>query len=725
MRFLSLRRAAAAVVAGGLVLAAACAPAQAAFTILDADTSIPAPGAVRLGRLMTAGSGSTCGNTKPTPSVINPAASYITRSQVFNNTNNAAVCFTFTLTPECSSSAALYSVIYDGKLNDSVTADSGYLGDSGAPSSSPPMTATVQLAAGESIDWVFGTTTGASCDKAHELVTASVPYALNRPDVTGTPAPGNVLTASRGVWTTGSSPVYLYRWLRCDATGAGCTLIPGASSFDYKVTPADAGHTLEFEVTSESGGQAGTSDSNPTKVVPLELPRPTEHRTVSQGRPFVPATDLVPNSSTDELVVPIALPFNVMFNGSVHDTALVSTNGNIQFPDDPGDKSSAYVNQCLPATSIGSFFAPFWDDLNLGVSPGDGIYTATTGTAPHREVVIEWRGVMGTPAVPIDIEAILHEDSPTLSAVYLTPGDGGASATIGYQDNPGVEYATQLACNTAGAVQAGTEVDFTASQPTIAGTAHAGQALTGTDAEWVGVQPITTHLQWQLCDALGSGCADVAGATSDSFTLDDDAVGHTVRLVATASNGEGSGVATSQPTGVVAGDPGTGGGGGGGGSGAGGSGGTGGTGGGGGAGGGGGTGGGSGGTGPTRPRAPAPVLSKVSLSARSLRVRKSVMVRFTSSQAGRATVVVQRKTTGRRAGKNCVAATHANRGKKACTRYAAVRTLKPTVKARRAMAVSIKGRGLAPGSYHVVVTVTSSASKLTSRPTTLALTVRR
>jgi hypothetical protein len=701
VRHLSPRSAVFAAIAATLALVALCSSAQAAFTVFDANQLVQAsPSRVQTGRLTTSGAGSTCASTKATPGLTGATPTFNVNVHTVSSRNNSPVCLTFTVAPACTQAIPLYSVIYSSLYTRGFPTI-GYLGDGGAPSASAQMTASVTVPADGTLQWAVGPTTASTlCSAFHATITSPVPFATEAPELSGALAVGALLHGASGRWFAGASTASSEQWLRCDEDGASCLPIAGATASDYTPAGDDVGHTLRLRESVTSAGQSAASESDNTEVVPGQPPRAALSHTVSQGQPFVPGVDLVAGSSVDDDVLTVRTPFDVTVDGTAYQSVFVSTNGNVQFADDDKDVSDAYENDCLPSSEISSFFAPLWEDLDLSATPsepGNGIYTTTTGTAPHRAFVIEWRGVREGTTTPIDAEAVFHEDSQTRTAVYAEPGDGGGSATIGYQERIGPEYVSQLSCDTAGSVQAGTKLDVSSSQPTIAGTPQAGQPLTGSDAQWVGGEPITTHFQWQLCDAQGDGCADAPGAIGASFTPGDDAVGHTARLSSRATNTGGTGSAVSQPSGVIAAAA---------------------------PGGGGGGGAGGGGRGASTPRRHAPVLSKVSLSARSLRAKTSLKLRFTSSQAGRATVVVQHKTPGRRAGKKCVAATHANRTKKACTRYAAVRTLKPTVKARRAMAVLIKSRGLAPGTYHVVVTVTSSATKLRSRPKTLTTTVK-
>jgi hypothetical protein len=86
--------------------------------------------------------------------------------------------------------------------------------------------------------------------------------------------------------------------------------------------------------------------------------------------------------------------------------------------------------------------------------------------------------------------------------------------------------------------------------PVIAGIAENGQTLTETPGSWTN-SPSTTSTQWQLCNASGTGCAPITGATGTKYTLTSGDVGSTIRVRETAQNADGAGTEESAPTGVV------------------------------------------------------------------------------------------------------------------------------------------------------------------------------
>ena len=88
------------------------------------------------------------------------------------------------------------------------------------------------------------------------------------------------------------------------------------------------------------------------------------------------------------------------------------------------------------------------------------------------------------------------------------------------------------------------------SPPTISGTAREGNTLTARNGTWAN-SPTSFVYQWQRCGADGTGCADITGATNQTYTLASADADHTVRVQVTAKNADGQSTASSAPTAVV------------------------------------------------------------------------------------------------------------------------------------------------------------------------------
>jgi hypothetical protein len=96
----------------------------------------------------------------------------------------------------------------------------------------------------------------------------------------------------------------------------------------------------------------------------------------------------------------------------------------------------------------------------------------------------------------------------------------------------------------------GQAVPSNTSLPSISGSAKDGSLLTASRGGWMN-SPTSYAFAWERCDTAGASCAAISGATSKQYTLTTADVNHRLRVDVTASNGSGSGTATSRPTNTV------------------------------------------------------------------------------------------------------------------------------------------------------------------------------
>ena len=96
---------------------------------------------------------------------------------------------------------------------------------------------------------------------------AGVPAQNTPPTVAGAAKAGSLLAGVPGTWNGGKPVAFTYQWQRCDAAGAGCAPIPGATLESYRPAASDVGHALVLGVTAASPAGAATADSPPTVAV--------------------------------------------------------------------------------------------------------------------------------------------------------------------------------------------------------------------------------------------------------------------------------------------------------------------------------------------------------------------------------------------------------------------------------------------------------------------------
>jgi hypothetical protein len=119
---------------------------------------------------------------------------------------------------------------------------------------------------------------------------ATAPSNTSPPTVSGTAQLGQRLHADPGTWS-GTAPIrFAYAWQRCNARGANCSFISGASSQDYTLVAADVGNTVRIFVRATNRAGSATAVSSLTAVVTApKAPENTVPPTIS-GAPQLAQT---------------------------------------------------------------------------------------------------------------------------------------------------------------------------------------------------------------------------------------------------------------------------------------------------------------------------------------------------------------------------------------------------------------------------------------------------
>jgi alpha-tubulin suppressor-like RCC1 family protein len=117
-----------------------------------------------------------------------------------------------------------------------------------------------------------GTSAPASSSATAE-VRPREPQTVSPPTIaspTDPPKQGQTLTESHAPWMPHPTS-FAYEWKRCDAAGANCSAIAGATAQTYELRNEpgmeDVGHTIRVEETVFNASGYGTAESEPTKVV--------------------------------------------------------------------------------------------------------------------------------------------------------------------------------------------------------------------------------------------------------------------------------------------------------------------------------------------------------------------------------------------------------------------------------------------------------------------------
>jgi hypothetical protein len=117
---------------------------------------------------------------------------------------------------------------------------------------------------------------------------------------------------------------------------------------------------------------------------------------------------------------------------------------------------------------------------------------------------------------------------------------------------PKLALAVMLALATVGilATAAAAAVPQNTSPPTISGTPKVGSTQTADNGTWSNT-PTSFAYQWQRCASDGTACGDITAGAAKTYTPTSGDVGHTLRVVVTATNADGKASATSAPSEVI------------------------------------------------------------------------------------------------------------------------------------------------------------------------------
>jgi hypothetical protein len=227
--------------------------------------------------------------------------------------------------------------------------------------------------------------------------------------------------------------------------------------------------------------------------------------TSTTGASIVPGTTQVTGfgcvaTPGDDCVATITLPFTYNFYGNAYTSAVVSSNGNLQFASASADYGQNEV--CFPLNLFSYSIVPHFSDLTIG-GAGEGIFTSVSGSAPNRIFNIEWRASpIGKAAGSLNFEVRLYEGQTRFDIIYGAVPNNGFDATVGVQRGGAASAAgsfTQYECRSGGL--------------------RNGQLIVGT-----GVEASSLILEGQAIDMEGNPLAGVTinltGAITATTTTD-------------------------------------------------------------------------------------------------------------------------------------------------------------------------------------------------------------
>ena len=99
------------------------------------------------------------------------------------------------------------------------------------------------------------------------------PASTARPALSGDAVENGTLAATTGTWNDPQAALEV-AWQRCDASGASCAAVDGASGAQFPLTSADVGSTLRVVVTATNSAGTAQAVSDPSAVVRAAVTAP-------------------------------------------------------------------------------------------------------------------------------------------------------------------------------------------------------------------------------------------------------------------------------------------------------------------------------------------------------------------------------------------------------------------------------------------------------------------
>jgi hypothetical protein len=398
------------------------------------------------------------------------------------------------------------------------------------------------------------------------------PTNIARPTISGFAAQGNTLTATTGAWT-GSPTSFAYQWQDCNNSGTSCTDVAEEASSSYTLGAQDVGHRVLVVVeATNAGGTTAVKSSTSRKIIPATSPPPAPTNTAP---PTITGTPIEGNTLNATTGSWSGSPDSYAYQWqecdasgeSCLDVAGASGTSYLLLAQDVGHTLRAVVTASnaggsANATSSPSATVAEAESSHSPTAPVDTALPAIGGTATEEGQTLS--ATTGTWSGSPTSYAYQWQDcnasgtscagiSGAKSATHkLVTGDVGHTlrVVVTASNAGGSTNATSAPSATVAGV-APPPAPVNTSLPAISGTTTEKQTLSATTGTWSG-SPTSYAYQWQDCDVTGTGCANVSGATTFKYRLGSGDVGHTARVIVTATNGGGSTAATSAATGVVA-----------------------------------------------------------------------------------------------------------------------------------------------------------------------------
>ena len=377
------------------------------------------------------------------------------------------------------------------------------------------------------------------------------------PSISGTAKAGARLAAETGTWTSATAVEYAYQWYRCDAAGARCSSIHGATGPGLSLSRKDVGHTIGLTVTASDG--TGSSSAYASLVGPIAARMPL---LVSTAQPVVVGTPVEGRLLQVTTGAWSPAPASVAYSWR-----RCNPNGRVCTPI-PGADAGAYTvsaadaGHALVALVVGAFGSARQGALSTASLPavgGDAAGPARSAPPQVAGLAAVGARLAGSAGVwsgvgPLAYAYQWYRCDPagshcasihgaTTSTYRTVRADAGKTLGLAVRATDSTGTAAGYS-NLAGPIAPAGAALVAAAAPGLSGSPHPGATLTAGPGSWR-PDPDRISYEWRRCNPNGRVCSPVEGATRDSYLVTGADAGHALVAVVTARAGPASQAAYS------------------------------------------------------------------------------------------------------------------------------------------------------------------------------------
>jgi hypothetical protein len=367
------------------------------------------------------------------------------------------------------------------------------------------------------------------------------PALVSAPTVTGVLQQGSRLTAGPGTWSSTGAIAYAYQWYRCDANGAKCSSVHGATRGTYTLVAKDVGRTLGLTVRgTDSSGTTSAYAALAGLVAPAKAAVVATAQPALTGSPVVgQALQVGAASWRGTSAAPTVTWRRCNANGRVCATVAGASAPSYTV-------TAADAGHVLVAAVTASKATVFSLGVVARASPGP-VSTERPSIAGTLQQGKQLTGNAGTwtgtgtiayayqwyrcDAFGAHCNSIHGATRPTYTQVAAD-----VTRTIGLTVKATDTTGTTAAYSSLAGVVVPPAAFAATAQPSLGGTPAVGQQLKVSGGTFTQTPGGATYA-WLRCNANGRLCAPIANATADSYVVASDDAGHALVALVTATAG--------------------------------------------------------------------------------------------------------------------------------------------------------------------------------------------